>query len=144
VEFVDEYLWKAEWKNPIINYSVNNSVQKIIKLFKRIINKYKIECIVKANTLIFDSFKTFNILKNNFNFIDFKNKLIKIIPPPIETDLFKYTEPNKKEIFELLTVGYITKRMEKNNRKFAIERFSIENTIKEWLNAYQETYDKFL
>jgi hypothetical protein len=34
--------------------------------------------------------------------------MIKIIPPSIETDLFKYTENNKKNSFELLDCPHKT------------------------------------
>jgi glycosyltransferase involved in cell wall biosynthesis len=72
--------------------------------------KHKIKVLEKANTLIFDSRRTFDILKKNFNFIDFKDKIIKTIPPPIDTDLFNYSEILKKDYYELLTVGRLVKR----------------------------------
>jgi glycosyltransferase involved in cell wall biosynthesis len=72
--------------------------------------KHKIKVLEKANTLIFDSRRTFDILKKNFNFIDFKDKIIKTIPPPIDTDLFNYSETLKKDHYELLTIGKLVKR----------------------------------
>jgi glycosyltransferase involved in cell wall biosynthesis len=89
---------------------INASIRKFSKIYGLITTKHKIENLKKANTLIFDSYKTFNILKKNFNFIDFKNKIIKIIPPLIDTDLFDYAEPLKKNHYELLTVGALIKR----------------------------------
>jgi glycosyltransferase involved in cell wall biosynthesis len=89
---------------------INASIRKFSKIYGLITTKHKIENLKKANTLIFDSYKTFNILKMNFSFIDFKNKIIKIIPPHIDTDLFSYAEPLKKNYYELLTVGALIKR----------------------------------
>jgi glycosyltransferase involved in cell wall biosynthesis len=89
---------------------INASIRKFSKIYGLITTKHKIENLKKANTLIFDSYKTFNILKKNFSFIDFKNKIIKIIPPHIDTDLFSYAEPLKKNYYELLTVGALIKR----------------------------------
>jgi glycosyltransferase involved in cell wall biosynthesis len=89
---------------------INATIRKFSKIYGLMTTKHKINNIEKANTLIFDSYKTFNILKKNFSFIDFKNKIIKIIPPHIDTDLFDYAEPLKKDHYELLTVGRLIKR----------------------------------
>jgi glycosyltransferase involved in cell wall biosynthesis len=89
---------------------INASIRKFSKIYGLITTKHKIENLEKANTLIFDAYKTFNILKKNFSFIDFKNKIIKIIPPHIDTDLFDYAKPLKKDHYELLTVGRLIKR----------------------------------
>jgi glycosyltransferase involved in cell wall biosynthesis len=89
---------------------INASIRRFSKIYGLITTKHKIENLKKANTLIFDAYKTFNILKKNFSFIDFKNKIIKIIPPHIDTDLFSYAEPLKKNYYELLTVGALIKR----------------------------------
>jgi glycosyltransferase involved in cell wall biosynthesis len=89
---------------------INATIRKFSKIYGLITTKHKIENLEKANTLIFDAYKTFNILKKNFSFIDFKNKIIKIIPPHIDTDLFSYAEPLKKDHYELLTVGRLIKR----------------------------------
>jgi glycosyltransferase involved in cell wall biosynthesis len=89
---------------------INASIRRFSKIYGLITTKHKIENLEKANTLIFDAYKTFNILKKNFSFIDFKNKIIKIIPPHIDTDLFSYAEPLKKNHYELLTVGALIKR----------------------------------
>ena len=89
---------------------INASIRRFSKIYGLITTKHKIENLEKANTLIFDAYKTFNILKMNFSFIDFKNKIIKIIPPHIDTDLFSYAEPFKKNHYELLTVGALIKR----------------------------------
>jgi Glycosyltransferase len=89
---------------------INSTVKKFSKIYGLITKKYKIKVLEKANTLIFDAYKTFDILKKNFSFIDFKNKIVKIIPPHIDTDLFTYAEPLKKDHYELLTVGKLIKR----------------------------------
>jgi len=89
---------------------INATIRKFSKIYGLMTTKHKINNIEKANTLIFDAYKTFNILKKNFSFIDFKNKIIKIIPPHIDTDLFDYAEPLKKDHYELLTVGRLIKR----------------------------------
>ncbi|MFZ8848980.1 MAG: glycosyltransferase family 4 protein [Thermoproteota archaeon] len=89
---------------------INATIRKFSKIYGLMPTKHKINNIEKANTLIFDAYKTFNILKKNFSFIDFKNKIIKIIPPHIDTDLFDYAEPLKKDHYELLTVGRLIKR----------------------------------
>jgi glycosyltransferase involved in cell wall biosynthesis len=89
---------------------INASIRRFSKIYGLITTKHKIENLKKANTLIFDAYKTFNILKRNFSFIDFKNKIIKIIPPHIDTDLFSYAEFFKKNHYELLTVGALIKR----------------------------------
>jgi hypothetical protein len=74
--------------------------------------KYKIKVLEKANTLIFDSRRTFDILKKNFNFIDFKDKIIKTIPPPIDTDLFNYSKKLKKIITNYLQLEGLLKEKE--------------------------------
>jgi len=89
---------------------INAIIRKFSKIYGMITSKQKIENLKISNTLVFDAYKTFDILKKNFSFIDFKNKIIKIIPPPIDTDLFSYSEPIKKDHYELLTVGQLTKR----------------------------------
>jgi len=89
---------------------INATIRKFSKIYGMITTKQKIENLEKSNTLVFDAYKTFDILKKNFSFIDFKNKIIKIIPPPIDTDLFSYSEPTKKDHYELLTVGKLIKR----------------------------------
>jgi glycosyltransferase involved in cell wall biosynthesis len=89
---------------------INVSIRKFSKIYGLMTTKHKIKVLEKANTLIFDSRRTFDILKKNFNFIDFKDKIIKTIPPPIDTDLFNYSEILKKDYYELLTVGRLVKR----------------------------------
>jgi glycosyltransferase involved in cell wall biosynthesis len=89
---------------------INVSIRKFSKIYGLMTTKHKIKVLEKANTLIFDSRRTFDILKKNFNFIDFKDKIIKTIPPPIDTDLFNYSETLKKDHYELLTIGKLVKR----------------------------------
>jgi glycosyltransferase involved in cell wall biosynthesis len=89
---------------------INVSIRKFSKIYGLMTTKHKIKVLEKANTLIFDSRRTFDILKKNFNFIDFKDKIIKTIPPPIDTDLFNYSEILKKDYYELPTVGRLVKR----------------------------------
>jgi glycosyltransferase involved in cell wall biosynthesis len=85
-------------------------IRKFSKIYGIITSKQKIENLEKASTLVFDAYKTFDILKKNFRFINFKNKIIKIIPPSIDTDLFSYSEPVKKDYYELFTAGALNKR----------------------------------
>lgn len=61
----------------------------------------------KANAIVFDSYRTMNLFKRHF---DTERKILKVIPPPVETKLFEYKEPNKDEVVKLLTVGYLTQR----------------------------------
>jgi len=30
-----------------------------------------------------------------------------------------------------------------NNRKYAVEKFSVGKVVKQWLEVYEETYEKF-
>jgi glycosyltransferase involved in cell wall biosynthesis len=89
---------------------IDASIRKFSKIYGIITSKQKIENLEKASTLVFDAYKTFDILKKNFRFINFKNKIIKIIPPSIDTDLFSYSEPVKKDYYELFTAGVLDKR----------------------------------
>jgi glycosyltransferase involved in cell wall biosynthesis len=89
---------------------IDASIRKFSKIYGTITSKQKIENLEKASTLVFDAYKTFDILKKNFRFINFKNKIIKIIPPSIDTDLFSYSKPVKKDYYELFTAGVLDKR----------------------------------
>lgn len=63
----------------------------------------------EAETLVFDSRKTLDMYKKLYSDI-LKGKILAVIPPGVETEVFQYRPPSKKEYFEILTVGYLLKR----------------------------------
>ena len=46
-------------------------------------------------------------------------------------------------IAKLLSDENLRIKMGLNNRKYAVEKFSVGNVVKQWLEVYEETYEKF-
>jgi len=46
-------------------------------------------------------------------------------------------------IIKLLSDENLRCKIGLNNRRYALEKFSLRNIIKQWLEVYEETYEKF-
>jgi glycosyltransferase involved in cell wall biosynthesis len=46
-------------------------------------------------------------------------------------------------IVKLLSDENLRYKIGLNNRRYALEKFSLRNIIKQWLEVYEETYEKF-
>ena len=46
-------------------------------------------------------------------------------------------------IAKLLSDENLRYKIGLNNRRYALEKFSLRNIIKQWLEVYEETYEKF-
>jgi glycosyltransferase involved in cell wall biosynthesis len=46
-------------------------------------------------------------------------------------------------IVKLLSDENLRYKIGLNNRRYALEKFSFKNIIKQWLKVYEDTYEKF-
>jgi glycosyltransferase involved in cell wall biosynthesis len=63
----------------------------------------------EAEALIFDSRKTLRLYEDLYSDL-LKDKVLEVIPPGVETEIFKYAPPVKKDYFEIMTAGYLLRR----------------------------------
>jgi glycosyltransferase involved in cell wall biosynthesis len=63
----------------------------------------------EAEALIFDSRKTLRLYEDLYSDL-LKDKVLEVIPPGVETEIFKYAAPVKKDNFEIMTAGYLLRR----------------------------------
>jgi glycosyltransferase involved in cell wall biosynthesis len=56
-----------------------------------------------------------------------------------KTDEYEFAEA----IAKLLSDENLRYKIGLNNRRYALEKFSLRNIIKQWLEVYEETYEKF-
>jgi len=63
----------------------------------------------EAEALIFDSRKTLRLYEDLYSDL-LKDKVLEVITPGVETEIFKYAPPAKKDYFEIMTVGYLLRR----------------------------------
>jgi len=105
---IEDKVWLSKFKISQIIAEEN-----ISKLFNKLSFNFRNYLIwitrKKANAIVFDSYKTMELFKRQFNF-NYNEKILRVIPPPVETELFTYKEPRKDEAIKLLTVGYLTSR----------------------------------
>jgi glycosyltransferase involved in cell wall biosynthesis len=63
----------------------------------------------EAEALVFDSRKTLRLYEGLYPDL-LKGKILEVIPPGVETEIFKYAPPVKKDYFEIMTAGYLLRR----------------------------------
>lgn len=106
---------------------------KMLKYLKKITfnltDYFKLMTRMKADGLVFDSYKTFNLFKDIYK-INYKDKIIKVIPFPIETDIFKYKEFRKKEKINILSVSRLV-----YGKRIEVLIAAMSKVIKEFKNS---------
>lgn len=65
--------------------------------------------LIEAEALVFDSKKTLKLYQKLYPDV-LRGKILGILPPGIEIELFRYTPPPRREYYEILTVGYLIRR----------------------------------
>lgn len=81
----------------------------ITRLISRPISFLHETTLEEAEALVFDSRKTLNLYKEHYQDL-LKDKILEVIPPGVETEIFKYVPPIKKNYFEIMTAGYLVRR----------------------------------
>jgi glycosyltransferase involved in cell wall biosynthesis len=109
-EFSDitDFMWASKRKGASAQamYSLENV---IVSLLSKPLNALRKATLNEAEALVLDSKKTFELFKSLYPDI-LKDKVLEVIPPGVETEIFQYSPPIKKQYFEILTAGYLLKR----------------------------------
>jgi glycosyltransferase involved in cell wall biosynthesis len=63
----------------------------------------------EAEALVFDSKKALRLYNSLYSDL-LKDKMLEVIPPGVEIEVFKYVPPIKKDYFEIMTAGYLLRR----------------------------------
>jgi glycosyltransferase involved in cell wall biosynthesis len=109
-EYLDttDYEWVSGRKGlkATLFYGLENAITKLISQPIDIFHELTLS---EAEALTFDSKKTLNLYKSLYSDL-LKGKMLEVIPPGIEIDVFRYIPPVKKDHFELMTAGYLLKR----------------------------------
>jgi len=105
---ITDYMW-VSCKNAVkakIMYGLENAIAKSISRPIRVFHEATLE---ETEALVFDSKKTLRLYSNLCS--DFlRGKMLKVIPPGVEMEKFKYVPLIKKDSFEIMTAGYLLKR----------------------------------
>jgi glycosyltransferase involved in cell wall biosynthesis len=89
-----------------LSYGLESVIAKSISQPIGIFHEFTLR---EAEALVFDSGKTLKLYKGLYPDL-LKGKILEVIPLGVETEIFKYAPPVKKDYFEILTVGYLLKR----------------------------------
>jgi glycosyltransferase involved in cell wall biosynthesis len=89
-----------------IMYGLENAIEKSTLQQINILHEVTLG---EAETLVFDSNKTLMLYRNLYSDL-LRGKMLEVIPPGVETEIFKYISPVKKDEFEIMTAGYLLKR----------------------------------
>jgi glycosyltransferase involved in cell wall biosynthesis len=89
-----------------LSYGLEGAIARLISQPIGILHELTLR---EAEALIFDSRKTLRLYEGLYPDL-LKGKVLEIIPPGVETEIFKYAPPVKKDYFEIMTAGYLLKR----------------------------------
>jgi len=89
-----------------LSYSLESAITRLISQPIDILHELTLR---EAEALVFDSRKTLSLYEGLYSDL-LKDKVLEVIPPGVETEIFKYASPVKKDHFEIMTAGYLLKR----------------------------------
>jgi glycosyltransferase involved in cell wall biosynthesis len=81
----------------------------LLKLISQPVNILHEITLMEAEALVFDSRKALKLYKKLYPDL-LKDKALEVIPPGVETEIFKYVPPIKKNYFEIMTAGHLVRR----------------------------------
>jgi len=105
---VTDYMWvsgKRGMKAKIM-YGLENAIAKPLS---QPVSALHEATLGEAEALVFDSKKTLRLYSNLYSDL-LRGKLLKVIPPGVETEMFRYAPLIEKGYFEIMTAGYLLKR----------------------------------
>jgi len=109
-KYSDVYSYMHHYGKKGLETRLMFSLERIITKFSlRVMESLHENTLKEAEALVFDSQKTLKLYKEFYSDV-MKRKHLRVIPPGVETESFRYTPPLKKKHFEILTVGYLVKR----------------------------------
>ena len=89
-----------------LSYGLESAIAKSISQPIGVLHELTLR---EAEALVFDSRKTLRLYEDLYSDL-LKDKVLEVIPPGVETEIFKYAPPVKKDHFEIMTAGYLLKR----------------------------------
>jgi glycosyltransferase involved in cell wall biosynthesis len=105
---ISDFMWVSGKKGvkAKMMYGLEKAIAKLISQPISILHEATLR---EAEALVFDSKKTLRLYSNLYPDL-LRDKILKVIPPGVETEIFKYIPPVKKDEFEIMTAGYLLKR----------------------------------
>ena len=105
---VTDYEWvsKKRGLKARFSYGLESAIAKSISQPIGIFHELTLR---EAEALVFDSRETLRLYEGLYPDL-LKGKILEVIPPGVETEIFKYAPPVKKDYFEIMTAGYLLRR----------------------------------
>jgi len=105
---VTDYEWvsKRRGLRARLSYGLESAIAKSISQPIGVLHELTLR---EAEALVFDSRKTLRLYEDLYSDL-LKGKVLEVIPPGVETEIFKYAPPVKKDYFEIMTAGYLLRR----------------------------------
>jgi glycosyltransferase involved in cell wall biosynthesis len=105
---ITDFMWVSGKKGmkAKIMYGLESATTKSISWPISVFHEATLE---EAEALVFDSKKTLRLYSNLYSDL-LEDKILEVIPPGVEIEMFKYVPPVKKNGFEIMTAGYLLKR----------------------------------